>query len=150
MHPNLYPYHNKRALAFNMSQGDRTFQDLLDGLSTKEILIMRKHPELLGRVQEICKMTDVQIIAELEDEYDLEIDQYNSENKWVCTEKLEDAIPDWFSTSHCGWFKDARNGEFEEWARDFLMQEVRINIWIKYLEHKKNPKPWMGSGGNYV
>ena len=31
----------------------------------------------------------------------------------------------------------ATSGEFEVWARHFLAQEVRINIWIRYMEHKK-------------
>lgn len=143
---NMYPYHNKRAMAFNMSRGDKGFQNLLDGLSAKEVIILRKHSDLIDQVRDIVKMTSIQLQAELREEYNLEIDQYHSNDVWVSTEKLEDAIPDWFTTSHCGWFKNSRDGEFEDWARNFLMQEVRMNIWIRYLEHKKNPKPTPGYG----
>jgi len=142
----MYPYHNKRAIAFNMSQGDKTFQNLLDGLSAKEVIILRKHQDLMDKVMGICKMTQIQVEAELREEFNLEIDTYNSHDCWISTEKLEDAIPDWFATNHCGWFKGNHDDEFMEWARDFLMQEVRTNIWIRYLEHKKNPKPSVGYG----
>ncbi len=138
---NDYQFHNKKAIALNMSEGNAVFQGLLNGLAAEELGILRKNPELRDRVREITKMTTVQLEAELREEYNLEIDQYNSQDVWISTEKLDDAIPDWFTTSHCGWYTDSRNGEFMVWARDFLMQEVRINLWIRDMEDKKNPKP---------
>ena len=146
----IYPFPNKRAMVFNMSHGDVGYQLLLDGLSTKEILILKKHPDLISWVQEITRMTTVQIIAELQDGFNLEVDEYPTGDLWVNTEKLESFIPDWFTTSHCGWYKDARNGEFEEWAKNFLMQEVRINIWLRYLEHKEDENDTVGHYGLYL
>ena len=140
MNPFLFPQINKKAMVFNMSQRDSEYEKLLSTLSTKELGILQKHDDLIEKVKGITKMTQIQLLQELEDEYDLEVDQYNIENMWLSTEKLEDAIPDWFSTSHCGWFKDVRDGEFTDWAREFLMQEVRINIWIRYQEYKKDHK----------
>ena len=135
-----------------MSQGDKEFQNLLDGLSTQEVVILKEHSDLIDKVMGITKMTTIQLEAELRDEYNLEIDRYHSDDVWISTEKLEEVIPDWFITSHCGWFKNSGDGEFEEWARGFLMQEVRMNIWFRYLEHKKKGPalPWVGSGGNYI
>ena len=138
MNFSLYPVVNKRAAIFNMSQGDKTFQALLDDFSTKELTILKKHSDLLDKVRWISKLNLVQILAELKDEYDLEIDTYHNGDYFISTEKLEDAIPDWFQSNHCGWFKGP--AEFEVWARSLLVQEVRINIWIRYCEHKKNPK----------
>lgn len=135
-----YQFHNKRVLAFNMSGGSQTFQDLLEGLSTREIIVLRKHTELIDRVREIANMNEPLILQELTEEYKLDVDLYQNGDIWIGTEQLEDSIPDWFETSHCGWFMNREEGEFLEWAKQFLMQEVRINIWTKYLEHQKDPK----------
>lgn len=145
------PFVDKRIVVHNMSQGDSAYQKLLDGLSDKELRILWRYPDLIEKVREIVKMPLVQIVAELQEEFSLEIEQYPTDNVWISTEKLEDAIPDWFTSSHCGWFTGTGDPEFLNWARDFLMQEVRINLWIKYLEYKKDfGKGWIGSGGNYV
>jgi hypothetical protein len=146
----LYPYANKRAMVYNMGHGDNGYQTLLDGMSTKEILILKKHPDLIDKVKDITKMTLLQLLAELKDEFNLEVDQYNSNDQWISTENLEDAIPEWFTTNHCGWFKDSRDDEFLDWARNFLMQEVRINIWLRYLEHKKDHPKVTPSYGMYL
>jgi len=138
---NDYQFHNKKAIALNMSEGNAVFQGLLNGLAAEEIIILRKHPDLRDSVREITKMTTVQLQAELQGEYNLEIDQYSSQDVWISTEKLDDAIPDWFETCHCGWWVPSQGEGFMQWARDFLMQEVRINIWIRDMEDKKNPKP---------
>ena len=63
-----YPYLNKRSLAFNMSQGDKGFQNLLDGLSAKEVVILKEHSDLIDKVMGITKMTTIQLEAELRDE----------------------------------------------------------------------------------
>ena len=136
----IYPYANKRALVYSMSQGDSEYQRLLNGLSVKEIQILKRHPDLIAKVHEITKFTQVQISAELREEYDLEVDEYLTRDQWIGTEKLEECLPDWFTSVHCGWYISSHDNEFEEWGRNFLMQEVRMNIWLRYLEHKKNPE----------
>lgn len=135
------PTINKRAVIFNMSQQDSQYQKLLEGLSTKELEILRRYPELIDKLRGISKLTSTQALAELKEEYGLEVDGHMNGDVWISTEKLEEAIPDWFHSDHCGWFKTLQDGEFLDWAKQLLMQEVRINIWIKYLEHKKDPKP---------
>ncbi len=145
-----YSYANKQAMVRNMGGGDSRYQALLNGLSTKEILILRQHPDLIDAVQNIIKMTSVQLLAELKEEYDLEADQHPTQDMYISTEKLEVCIPDWFLTDHSGWFVSSGDN-FQEWARSFLMQEVRMNIWLRYLEHKKGRALyWTGSGSNYI
>jgi hypothetical protein len=142
---------NKRAIVFNMAQQNSAFQKLLEGLSVKELEILRRYPELIDRVREIAKMTEVQALAVLKEDYRLEVDGHMNGDVWIATEKLEDAIPDWFHSDHCGWFKTVRDGELLEFAKSLMMQEVRINVWIKYLEHKKNPKmDYPGGYGMYL
>ncbi len=134
-------FNDKKTLASDMSDGNQAFQDLLDGLSTKEIITLRKHKDLIDRVYEIVRMEEPAILRELQEEHLLDLDLYQNGDVWIGTEQLEGSIPAWFETSHCGWFMNREGGEFVGWAKQFLMQEVRINIWIRYLEDLKNPKP---------
>ncbi len=145
-----YAFINRHAMVHNMVGGDSEYQALLNGLSTREIRILRGHPDLVDTVQGIIKMTSVQLLAELK-EYKLEVDQYPTQDMWISLENLEECIPDWFSTNHYGWFVGSGDN-FQEWARNFLMQEVRINIWVRYLMDRKEDKSlsWVGSGSNYV
>jgi hypothetical protein len=133
----VYFYANKTAAAFNMSQGDRSMQALLEKLSMKELKILHKHPDLGKRVMAISKMSPNDIIEELKTTYNLDISLFHNDDVWVSTENIEEAIPEWFDSLHVGWFRSRRTGEFLEWAQDFLLQEVRINIWLRYMEHKK-------------
>ena len=130
---------SKKSVASSMSKGDSQYQKLLDGLSSKELEILQKNPDLITRVLEVTKMTEVQVLAELREEYDLEVDSFQTGEYWIGTEKVEDAIPDWFKSSHCGWFlNDTDAGGLVEWAKSFLMQAVRANLWMRYLEHKES------------
>lgn len=144
------PFINKRAFAFNMSQGNHIFQDLLDLMSVKEMKILRKHEDLVDRAMEIAKMTEVQLLAELKEGYSLEIEEYANGDLWISTETLEDSIPNWFSSRHCGWFKTRTHGEFADWARSLLIQDVRIAIWERYLEHKKEKPKVSGHFGTFI
>jgi len=137
---------NKRAVIFNMSGRDIQYEKLLAGLSVQELSILRKYPELQDDAKEIAHLTLDKALWELSEEYDLEIDEYNSQDMFISVEKLEDAVPDWFETSHCGWYKGKDKDELLNWAKELLMQEVRINIWIKYCEYKVKPKPALSTG----
>jgi hypothetical protein len=145
-----YPYMNKRAVAFNMSKGpgDLIFQGLLDGLSSEELVFLQKNSDLIKRVRAIAEMSVIEILREFREEYDLDVEQQGDGDFWVSTEKLEDAIPDWFPSDHVGWFK--KPGDFQEWAQKFLMQDVRINIWVRYLEHKKKTQASAACVGMYL
>jgi hypothetical protein len=142
----INPFANKRAIVNNMSDGDSEYQRLLDTLPTKELRILQKNPDLIAEVRRLTKLTLTQAESVLEKEYDLTIDQWQTQDLVIGTDLLDVAIPKWFTTSHCGWFKSAHGGVFLGWAREFLLQEVRINLWIRYLEHKAKRTPDVGHG----
>ncbi len=120
--------------------GGNIFQSLLDGLSLRELVVLREHDDLMERASEIAKMSETTLLETIERDYDLEPQTWQTGEVWVGTEQIEDRIPSWFKSQHCGWYLSFSDGEFDVWARNFLMQEVRINIWIRYLEdQKKNP-----------
>lgn len=132
---------SKRLLIQTLSLGKRggsVFQVLLDGLSAKELRILRKHEDLSDRVLIISKTPYTTLLNTIKESYGLLVENYHSGGVWISTELLQDSIPDWHKSTHSGWYLTANQGEFEVWARHFLMQEVRINIWLRYVEHKKN------------
>jgi hypothetical protein len=110
----------------------------------------------MDRVREISGMNVNELMEEMREDFGLEMEIFSHGAVCVSTEGLADAIPEWFSTYHCGWYKETVGGEFLVWARKFLMQEVCINVWIEYLKHKETSKleaaaALMGGHfGNYV
>lgn len=133
-------FQSKQMLIQSLSLGQRgghNFQNLLDGLSTKELRILRKHEDLCDRISEITKLTDKALLETLKGDHKLVVENYHDGGIWVGTDPLLGNFPAWHKSTHCGWYLTAKGGEYEDWARNFLMQEVRINIWIRYMEHKK-------------
>ena len=97
----------------------------------------------------------------------------NNGDVWIdISEDVEKLTPEWITKGqlpYSGWYLtfNGDDNEFMPWARNMLLQEVRINGWIRYMEHNldvaatggKNPfeiaaqlptVPWGGSGGNYL
>ncbi len=132
---------NQRTVLTNsISGGDERFKKPLRAMSTKELVILWRNPDLIVRVKQIVNMFVVDAAAELQDEYGLEIDSFECGDMYVSTEKLEGAVPDWYRPFHVtGWLVSLEDGKFLDWAKDLLLQDVRINLWVRYLEHKKNP-----------
>lgn len=131
---------NKPAVIRNMTarQGfDSKIQELLSLLSNKELRIVAKHQDLQDRVVAISKMTPEELGDTLEKDFQLEVDQWPREEIWIHPRKLQTQIPDWFTSQHVGWEFSSQNDDLPKWARTFLMQEVKINIWIRYIEYKK-------------
>ena len=126
-----------KALAFNMSAGSSDVETLLQGFSKKELVVLAKHPDFMTRIREIAQMHIGDVMTELRTSFGLDIEMFSEGGVCISSEGLADAIPEWFSTYHCGWYKDTAGGEFLTWARQFIAQEVRINVWIEYLKHKE-------------
>ncbi len=138
MFGNIFP--DKRVLVQTIGvtkSGGAIFQGLLDGLSVKELKIILRHDDLMSRLLKISKMSDEELLETIQEDYNLLVTDLCEGSLWVATEPLENNIPKWFDSTHCGWYLETEKGEFGVWARHFLAQEVRINIWIRYMEHKK-------------
>ncbi len=119
--------------------GGTVFQALLDGLSIRELQVIRDHDDLAQRALEISRMSQEKLLEVIKEDFGLNPEDCHTGDVWVDTQDLEDRIPDWFNSQHCGWYLSFRGGEFETWARTFLMQEVRINAWMRHLKEKKSP-----------
>ncbi len=128
---------------------------MLDALPSNELEILGHHSDLQDRIHEIVSMSVDKLTDTLTKDFDLIVSQYGTGEVWIDVEKLEDAVPDWLDTRHFGWY--IFTSELIEFCRDFLMSEVRTNIYIRYLEHKQSLENTqsatrlLGDGfGNYI
>lgn len=138
----LYPYINRQAVIRNMTAHhsyDGEIQRLLRHLNSKELQILQKNLDLVDRVAEISKLETKELREILTLDHDLEIEAYPG-SIWLSVIDLVKRVPENLTNNHTGWWFD-NEGEFTSWARDFLMQEVRINLMVRYIEHKKTPTP---------
>ena len=149
---------------------EHAFSAILDEASVDELQILRKNEDLMARVQEISRMDKKALSKCIREEHNFSIDDCNNGDIWIdASTAAERFLPSWVGGSqlpYCGWYLEFEKGEendFTTWARNLLFQEVRVNIWIRYMEHKidllakhKNPfqlgssNRLIGSGGNYI
>ncbi len=125
--------------------GGNVFQILLDGLSTRELQVLRDHDDIVDQALEISKMSGGQLLEIIKEDYNLNPEKCHTGDVWIGTDQLEDRIPEWFKSQHCGWYMSFCEGQFDTWARNFLMQEVRINIWMRHLEELRKSPPKQGN-----
>lgn len=123
------------------------FNELLEPLPLKELKILRKNPDLLERVWAICTYTKHGLREHIRDCHAFGIVEGAAGDVWV-ESKIPDAlIPGWISTDledgkvklpFAGWYLtfSRKDNAFEPWARSLLLQEVRTNLWMRYMEHK--------------
>jgi len=117
---------------------DLETRELLEKLSIKEIDILLKHLDLLERVKTIAKMSDMHLDHLISTEYGFRVDSWSDGDYLLSVSELDQRAPNWWQSGHIGWMFEVGNAkQFSKWAKDFLMQEVRINIWMRYIEHKK-------------
>jgi hypothetical protein len=157
----------------------KIFNELLDPLTAKELKILKKNGDLVTRVTEICKLTKMGMFKHIKNDYGFEITNCQNGDVWIdASDTTDTLVPEWIKEgqlTHSGWYLTfaGDENEFMPWARNLLLQEVRVNMWLRYMEHKldllvksnhskKNPfevnakvsLPWVGdsfgSGGNYV
>ena len=158
--------HNKPGL------DSEVFNALLDSLGVKELKILKRHDDLVERVVEICKLSKMGLLKTIRNDYGFDVQNCNNGDVWISVpEETEKLTPEWIEKGqlpYCGWYLtfNGDDNDFVPWARNMLLQEVRTNGWVRYMEHKldvaagtKNPfeitaalpmTPWGGSGGNYL
>lgn len=117
---------------------DRETRELLEKLNNDELKILVKYPDLLERVKTIAKMSDFCLDHLIRTNYGFRIDSWAAGDYLLSVSELGQRAPDWCQSEHVGWtFHTGDVPQFCKWARDFLMQEVRINVWMRYIEYKK-------------
>jgi len=146
----MFPYFNQKAIAFNLSSGDPTLLTMLQALPVNELVVLQKNEDLLERCVEIADMDVRELAPLLRDEYSIELAEFGNGEMWADTGGLDDAVPEWMEgrTRHCGWYIET--AKLLEFGQEFLMQEVRVNIYSRYLEHKSEKSGSDSGYGNYL
>ncbi len=129
-----YPYFNQKSIAFNLSQGIQTVLELLLELPVNELVVLQKNEDLLKRIQDIATMDTARLMRALREDFSLNLTVFSNGEMWIDIDKLEPAEPKWLCTRHSGWYVAV--DEFLKFGRNFLLGEVRMNIYLRYLEHK--------------
>ena len=124
-------------------------KSLLAELSDKELDMLSDNPDLVEKIHSICVIDYNNAIIILEEDYDLTIEPYRDGGCWIGVENLEPDTPSWFNSMHVGW---SVNGTLEllDFFRRFILQEIRINLWIRYMQNlnkKKEEKKQLGAYG---
>lgn len=123
--------------------GGSAVADLLRNLSYKELSILHKNPDLQRRVHDIARHTRPQLLHALSKDFGLTVSDCMTGDYFVGQEQaLSDLIPEWLNPLNFGFWVPGGVEDvcFIKWARNFLMMEVRTNLWIRYLEHKRKTK----------
>lgn len=118
--------------------GPSIMEYLLKDLPFLELNILRENEDLIDRTRKISKMNENELLDRIREDHHLIAENYNTGDIFIAVDKVLENMPEWVDlSSHLGWFLRLNDGEFAVWARKFLMQEVRINLWIRLMEQKK-------------
>ena len=117
---------------------DSGLQTLLSSFGSKELKLLQKSPDLIDKLHEISQMDENTAYIMLEEDFSLNMDEYGTAC-WVGTQNISDNEPSWVKTTHVGWAVSGME-EFMELARDLLAQQVRVNLWMRWVERKKKSK----------
>lgn len=118
--------------------GSQDMRSMLQAFTDKEINMLARYPDLTDEVYRIAiaSMADLEDI--LREDYGLEPVLWEGGDVLVgVSSELDKKVPSWMKSSHSGWVLSAENGEFRAWAQHFFLQEVKVNLWSRYLTHKR-------------
>ena len=111
-------------------------QKLLRDLTKSELKTLQNNPDLVDKVVDISKREENALIEILEEEFDLDIEDCATTGKWIGIDQIEKSKPNWGPDHHIGWAAGGHE-EFLEFARNFMLQEVRINLCVRYITEVK-------------
>jgi hypothetical protein len=124
--------------------------ELLEHLPLRELKVLHKNSDLVDEIIRICKLTKEELVTELRDRRGFSFTSCGNGDLWVDGEPAESLVPKGLSFDGSpggvklpfpGWYLTYLDGpeagnEFVPWARNILLSEIRINLWMRYLEHK--------------
>ncbi len=156
--PFLYPYLNTAGLVHNMAGGDARAKQLLNGLTNKELHILSKNQDLLERIVAITRVSALGLYKVISDRFGFVITTVGQGygDFWAdlnneTDNNLPEEFVEWYrKTEHTGWYLSTVDA-FGAWAQDLLMQEIRTNLMLRYIEHKRaQKKSRMGAASRAV
>jgi hypothetical protein len=139
------------------------FREMVNTLSTKELTILRKNEDLIERMRTICKYSLNQMMTHLSEHYGIKISYTTDDlDAWIYVDDdIQDLDPEWVirkprrtkgktSFPYAGWYLSEE--EMLDWGRDLVLQEVRVNLFLRYFIRKEERTQTPGTPcyGNYI
>lgn len=117
---------------------------LLKTMSAKELRLLYRHRDLLPRIEELAGLSTADLVSEVETNYGLEIDYLPTGDITINPEEVIEEVffcqLDDYPTAGWGWDIDGGWAELGNWARRFLLQEIKIELWFRYMVHKSKKR----------
>ncbi len=143
----------KSAKLSHLVREDKEYRKVIENFSEIELSLIIKNKDLGDRLKEISKMKLKQVLDSIRADFKLKIHPYGDAENWISLHELGffKDLPKWWRTTHNGW--NIRTEDMVKFGQGLLIQEVRINLYLRYIEdtanHKKNSN-LVGTGGQYL
>jgi len=108
------------------------FRKLIDCLTIDELKIMKLDEDLIQRTKDILTLDAEDLREYMVKAWGLTVEECQNNDWWFDVEGIREKCPIWSRAQIEGHYIDGP--DFIKWAQQWLMQEIRVNINIKYIE----------------
>jgi len=108
------------------------FRKLIKHLNLAELHILKQEKELIDRVEEISEMDADDLREHMVKKWNMTVESCMHDDWWIDITELRKKYPKWARAIVEGHYLP--RDTFEQWGRELLMEEVRVNIQIKHIQ----------------
>lgn len=108
------------------------FRKLIDCLTLEELKILKLDENLIQRVKDVLDLEAEDLREYMVKTWGLVVEECQNNDWWFDIEGIRERCPKWARATIEGHYVDG--GDFVKWAQQWIMQEIRVNINIKYIE----------------
>jgi len=108
------------------------FRKLINCLSIEELKILKLDEGLIKRAKDILKLDAEGLREHMVKKWGMLVEECQNNDWWFDIEGVREKCPIWTRAQIEGHYIEG--SDFVKWAQQWLMQEVRVNINIKYIE----------------
>ena len=111
---------------------DSDFRELINCLTLEELKILKLDEDLIQRVKDVLKLSAEDLREYMVRTWGLLVEECQNNDWWFDIEGVRERCPKWSRATIEGHYVDG--DDFVNWARMWIMQEIRVNINIKYIK----------------
>ncbi|KKL98057.1 hypothetical protein LCGC14_1828240 [marine sediment metagenome] len=130
---------NKGVIAANIAithGASNDFRKLIDCLSVEELKILKQDEDLIQQVENVLELDAEGLREHMVKTWGLLVEECQDNDWWFDIEEVRKRCPKWSRAVIEGHYVEG--GNFVTWARQWLMQEIRVNINIKYIKELRD------------
>jgi len=128
-------FNNKGVIVANLAihyRAGTPFRKLIADLTLTELRILTKNEDLGQRIKDISYMEADDLREHMIKHWGLEVESCQTEDWWVDIEPVRKKLPAWSRATIEGRY--IHGEDFVEWGRKWLLEEVRVNLSIRYIQ----------------